>query len=90
MKTIKSETQIKNIIQSIITEHGIKDLDTTTPTSHIFMVAPNRWSYGYIVLSHEGQIWSADFNKNGGIRTPKPTNEFYLSNRGHFTPQGWH
>lgn len=89
-RTLKPETQIKNTIETLLNEQGLKDFETVTPASHIFMVAPNRWGYGYIVLFHQGQIWSADFNKDGKPRTPKLQNEFYLANRGYFTSEGWH
>lgn len=90
MKPLKKpETHIKKNIESILLEQGLKDLEDITPTSHIFMVAPNRWGYGYIVLSHQGQIWSADFTKDGKPRTPKRQEEFWLASRGYFTATGW-
>lgn len=73
MRQVKPETIAKKSMQLFIDQFGINDIDCSIISNkHQFMVvAPNRFSHGYIMMIDQVLVWSADFNKSGKIMTPK-------------------
>lgn len=64
MRTIKIETTIKNTMENFISINGVKDADTTIEGNTFFLVAPNRFSQGYIKYISNGSVWVADLKKS--------------------------
>lgn len=72
MKTIKIETQIKKIMLAFVQENGLIKIDITINGIEYSVLAPTRWHYGQITITHpEHGTWIADYTKSGNLGIPK-------------------
>lgn len=71
-KTLKIETQIKNIMLSFVAEHGLTNNDLTLDGISFHVLGATRFHYGQIKITHpEHGVWIADYAKSGKLGTPK-------------------
>jgi hypothetical protein len=54
---------VKHAMESFISSNGVKDADTTIDGNRYFLIAPNRFSQGYIKYISNNEVWSADLKK---------------------------
>ena len=71
-RTIKIETQIKNMMKSFVAEHGLNNIDVTESGTRYFVLGATRFHFGQIKIFHpEHGVWIADCAESGKLGTPK-------------------
>lgn len=72
-RTLKIETQIKDMMKLFVAAHGLKNIDVTDATGiRYFVLGATRFHYGQIKIFHpEHGVWIADYAKSGNLGTPK-------------------
>lgn len=65
MRVLKPETQVKNIMLTLLKEHGMKRIEANAEEGYFCIVPPNALGPGYVYISYPNHgKWYAHFKKD--------------------------